>query len=254
MRVVHALFALALATGSALAADWPGGRRAAVVLTYDDSLASHLAIAIPQLDAAGLKGTFFLGGRWVRAEDVARWRAVAASGHELGNQTVFHPCPRAAYTMPARYHSEGYDVETMLDEVRTMNAFLTAIDGKAEHAYATPCGQHLAGGVDYIPALRKSGLVRYIRDLPVVEGKPDPVILLSAWPPGDVTGAQIIETVKKAESTGGMLVFGFHGIGGDYLSLPAKTHAELIAYLKENESTIWVAPLSTVMDWRVAHP
>jgi hypothetical protein len=35
-------------------------RQLAVVLTYDDALSSHLDIAIPALDATGLKGTFFL--------------------------------------------------------------------------------------------------------------------------------------------------------------------------------------------------
>ena len=39
---------------------WPGGARAAVSLTYDDGLDSQIAHAAPALDAAGLKGTFFL--------------------------------------------------------------------------------------------------------------------------------------------------------------------------------------------------
>src|SRR3546814_16678410 len=59
--------------------------------------------------------------------------------------------------------SEAYDVPMMLAEIRTMNTMLTAIDGKLQHSFATPCGQHLAGGVDYLPELRASGLVRYTR-------------------------------------------------------------------------------------------
>lgn len=38
---------------------WPEGKLAAVVLTYDDALSSQLDVAIPQLDSAGFKGTFF---------------------------------------------------------------------------------------------------------------------------------------------------------------------------------------------------
>ena len=34
---------------------WPGGRQAAIVLTYDDALPSQLDIAIPQLGATGLR-------------------------------------------------------------------------------------------------------------------------------------------------------------------------------------------------------
>lgn len=36
---------------------WPGGKKAAIVLTYDDALVSQLDIAIPQLRQSGLTGT-----------------------------------------------------------------------------------------------------------------------------------------------------------------------------------------------------
>src|SRR5687767_15529074 len=38
---------------------WPNGARAVIVLTYDDALTSQLDHAIPVLDEAGFKGTFF---------------------------------------------------------------------------------------------------------------------------------------------------------------------------------------------------
>jgi peptidoglycan-N-acetylglucosamine deacetylase len=60
---------------------WPKGRTAAVVLTYDDALKSQLDIAIPQLDEAGFKGTFFLDGD-IKPADMRRWRAVQGAGHE----------------------------------------------------------------------------------------------------------------------------------------------------------------------------
>lgn len=70
------------------------GKKAALVLTYDDALRSQLDIAIPQLHAAGFKGTFFLDGDITPAE-ILRWRKAQSTGHELGNHSVFHPCPRA---------------------------------------------------------------------------------------------------------------------------------------------------------------
>ena len=39
---------------------WPNGARAAVSLTYDDGLNSQLDCALPQLEAAGFRATFFL--------------------------------------------------------------------------------------------------------------------------------------------------------------------------------------------------
>ena len=32
---------------------WPEGKSAAIVLTYDDAMTSHLDVAVPQLSAAG---------------------------------------------------------------------------------------------------------------------------------------------------------------------------------------------------------
>jgi len=58
---------------------WPHGKKAAIVLTYDDSLHSQLEIAIPQLNEVGFKGTFFLNGTFP-PEDVSRWRAVCGCG------------------------------------------------------------------------------------------------------------------------------------------------------------------------------
>jgi len=127
---------------------WPDGRQAAIVLTYDDAItASDLTVAAPQLDRAGLKGTFFLMGKAVRAEDVPRWRALAASGHELGNHTVNHPCRRGTYDMPPQYNTESYSVGVLLTEIGAMNALLTALDGRPSHAFAVPCGHTVRVGV-----------------------------------------------------------------------------------------------------------
>lgn len=57
---------------------WPNGASAAVSLTYDDGKESHLDFAIPDLEAAGLRATFFLTPGWNRLADrAAEWRRVA---------------------------------------------------------------------------------------------------------------------------------------------------------------------------------
>jgi peptidoglycan/xylan/chitin deacetylase (PgdA/CDA1 family) len=256
VRIGSVLLGLAMMTPQAHAGEWPGGKQLAVVLTYDDALSSHLGIAIPALDTAGLKGTFFVIGNALAPEQIERWRAAAAAGHELGNHTIRHACPQANYP-PARKldTSEAYDVEMMLAEIRTMNTMLTAIDGKSQHSFATPCGEHLAGGVDYLPALRAMGLVRYTRSASWPGGKVlDPMDVPCRWFDEKATGADMISAVESAARTGGLLVLGFHGVGGDYLKVSAEAHAQLLAYLKEHGDTIWVAPFSTVMDYVTSHP
>ena len=82
---------LSFALPAAAQTPWPDGKSAAIVLTYDDALASQLDVAVPQLDAARLKGTFFLSGR-LTATAMNRWRRAQRRGHELGNHSVNHPC------------------------------------------------------------------------------------------------------------------------------------------------------------------
>lgn len=256
VRIGSLLLGAILMAAQAQAGPWPGGRQLAVVLTYDDALSSHLDIAIPALDSAGLKGTFFLIGNALTPEQIGRWRAAAAEGHELGNHTIRHACPQASYP-PARKldTSESYDVEMMLAEIRTMNTVLAAIDGKSQHSFATPCGQHLAGGVDYLPALRTNRLVSYTRSAGWPGGKVlDPMDVPCRWFDEKATGADMIAAVESAARTGGLLVLGFHGVGGDYLKVSAEAHAQLLAYLKAHADTIWVAPFSTVMDSAASHP
>jgi peptidoglycan/xylan/chitin deacetylase (PgdA/CDA1 family) len=229
---------------------WPDGRQAAIVLTYDDALRSHLDVAIPQLDAAGLKGTFFLAGTFPQ-EDVERWRKVAASGHELGNHSLVHPCARGTFDMPEQYNNERYSVQTMLTEIRVMNTLLHAIDGRTERTYATPCGQTVVGGEDYMAALRTSGLVKYVRGVGAgsAAGTLDPFDVPGMFFPESVTGADLIAFVDGAKRRGGLGVMGFHGVGGDYLKVSAEAHQQLVKYLHDDRDTLWITTFHQAVEY-----
>ena len=144
---------------------WPEGKKAAVILTYDDGLKSQLQIVIPQLEEHNFRGTFFLYGQVVKEEDIPEWRKASQRGHELGNHSMFHPClsQTTGQTAEPCRSLECYSVKDMLIEIGMMNNFLYAIDGKKEHAYAYPCSQCIAGGEDYSKPLLASGLSRFAR-------------------------------------------------------------------------------------------
>lgn len=257
LSVACACALLASGAGSAIAQDWPGEARAAVVLTYDDAMASQLETAIPALDARGLKATFFLSG--VRQADLPRWRAVAVEGHELGNHTLFHACAAATFEADPRYVTEAYTVASMLREIEQANVLLAAIDGRERHGMATPCGQSAAGGVDYLEALRASGLVTYVRGVSVEEtdlaadvSAIDTMHIPAKGFEPDVTGAELIAWVQKAVAGGGMTVLLFHGVGGEHLPVSAEAHAELLDWLAAHRDTVWTATLQQVLD--VARP
>lgn len=249
---------LALATPVA-ANDWPGGARAAVVLTYDDAMESQLAVAVPELDARGLKATFFLSN--LKQADLPRWRAVAAGGHELANHTLFHACAAATFPADPRYTTEAYTVGEMLREIEQANVLLTAVDGRARHGMATPCGQSTAGGVDYLEALRSAGLVTYVRgvsadpaDLAADVAAMDRMHVPAKAFDADATGAELIAWVQQAVDGGGMAVLLFHGVGGEHLPVSAQAHAELLDWLAAHRDEVWTTTLQDAFDRAEARP
>jgi peptidoglycan/xylan/chitin deacetylase (PgdA/CDA1 family) len=260
MKTLMALaLSFACCVSAASATKWPGGAKAAVVLTYDDALTSQLDNAVPVLDAAGFKATFFLAAP--KLADIGRWRAAAAEGHELANHTIFHPCPASTFPTEQRNTAEAYTTATMLKEIEQQNVLLTALDGKPTHGFASPCGQTKAGGVDYLEALRAAKLVTYVRgvytspdDLRADVGRMDPMHVPSRGFDEKVTGAQLIDFAKEAEAGGGMAVYLFHGVGGDYLQVSDSAHRELIAWLAARRGEVWVTTLQGALDWAKAHP
>jgi len=237
---------------------WPNGKRAAIVLTYDDGIQSHLNIAIPQLDEAHLKGTFFIKADNLTPKDMLRWRAAARAGHELGNHSLYHPCPRSILPQE-RYASDNYTPENMVLEIGIMNDILFGIDGQETRTYDYPCAQWIVGGVDFTEALRRSGLVKYARDggdqyKSVVTdfSKIDPLHIPSWGFLDHPPGSQLIAYAKRVEDAGGLGVYMFHGVGGDYLEVTADAHRELLAYLQQHPE-IWVGTFQEVLDYVMSH-
>ncbi len=257
---IGAVAALALLASGAWAEPsrpfpWPGGVKAAVVLTYDDGMDTHLDHAVPDLDAAGLRGTFFLPGHSESlAKRLPEWRALAARGHELANHAIFHPCLRKPASGPERewvkpeYALESYTVERIRDEIAAMNTTLLAIDGETVRTLAYNCCDTTAGGRSYVDAVRPLFLAARAGDDQIAAdvGALDPM-LVPSWAAADVTGAQLIAFAQKAVDAGGLAVFQFHGIGGQWISVSREAHQELLAWLAANRQTVWTGTFKQVM-------
>ena len=229
-------------------------KKAIIVLTYDDALLSQLNMAIPQLDSVHLAGTFFLDGN-VNQETIPRWRAAAKSGNELANHTLYHPCLMSSVKGNPANNSANYTVYTIIREIAMMNNLLYAIDNKNTHTYAYPCTETMVGGVSYLDSLKKSGLVKYARaggdQNSIIDdyNSIDPLQVPSWAVAGNITGDDLIAFVKKVQKNGGMGIFMFHGIGGDYITTSAKAHRELLSYLNLHRSEIWVTTFQQAMDY-----
>lgn len=252
------LFLFLLSAYAAQAQDkitWPDHKKAVIVLTYDDALHSQLNVAIPQLDSANLKGTFFLTGD-INSQTIPQWRKASKKGHELANHTVFHPCFSADDNPMA---SEHYSIYRIIHEIEVMNNYLFAVDGKNSRTYAYPCTETHVGSKDYVDSLREDGIVKYARiggdaNAVITDFKHlDPLLVPSYGLDDHTSGDKLIAFVKRVQATGGMGVFMFHGVGGDYITTSAKAHHELLAYLKKNQRDIWITTFQRAMDYVMAN-
>ena len=231
---------------------WPDDKKVAIVLTYDDGITSQLETAITQLDKEEFKGTFFIDGS-MSDDEIIKWRQASLNGHELGNHTIFHPCSEKTLKLHPHYLNENYDRHTIIREIDMMNSMLFAVDGKTRRTYAYPCCETVVGGKDYVDTLRTSGLVTYARvgggKVPVTDLKSLDLFRVPSWVATDINDPEVlIEYVEKTLKSGGLGIFQFHGVGGDYLSVSAEAHQGLLNYLKEHPD-VWVGTFVEVMDF-----
>jgi len=229
-------------------------KKCSVALTYDDALNVDLDNAVPLLDSLGLKATFYLSGySGVLNNRIEEWRAIALKGHELGNHTLYHPClgkrPGREF-VTADYDLSNYSFRRITDEIRMTNTLLKAIDGKTKRTFAYPCGDTKIGDSSYLDPIKKDFVAaRGVRSEMLKINSVD-LYNIGCYTINGQTGQQLIELVKKAITEKALLVFLFHGVGGEHslnVSLPA--HRQLLQFLKENEKDIWVAPMIEIAEY-----
>jgi peptidoglycan/xylan/chitin deacetylase (PgdA/CDA1 family) len=239
--------------GSAQNTSQWNGKKAAVVLTYDDGLNIDLSNVIPALDSFGLRGTFYISDYFngLNAQ-IPGWRKAAAKGHELANHTIWHACEggRTGREFVKEYDLRYYTVKRMADEIRGMNNILKAIDGKNKRTFAFPCGDTKIHDTAYIDGLKNDFVAaRGVRSEMLPIEKVD-LYNLPCYMMSGQTGEQMIDLVKQAISNGRLLVFLFHGVGGEHgLNVSLEAHRKLLQFLKQNEKDIWVAPMIDVVGY-----
>jgi peptidoglycan/xylan/chitin deacetylase (PgdA/CDA1 family) len=234
------------------------GKKCAVVLTYDDALNTHLDNVIPLLDSLGLKATFYLSASFPgcknRLED---WKKAAAKGHELGNHTLWHPClgnlPGRAWVTPENDMSK-YTVKRMVNEAVMTNIFLQALDGKTERTFAYPCGDMKIGDTAYMDSMHYDFIAaRAVREQMHTIDKID-LYNIDCYAMNNATAAQMEALVQQAMQTNTLLVFLFHGVGGEHaINVSLNEHNVLLRYLKQNEKDIWIAPMIDVAKYVKAY-
>ncbi|MBS0201602.1 MAG: polysaccharide deacetylase family protein [Planctomycetes bacterium] len=115
-------------------------------LTFDDALHEHLDNVIPALNAHGLVGTFYthLAAPALLTRQT-EWAQAAATGHELGNHTVFHPADARKSWVREGNAIDWYSLDRMRLELEFASQWLTAIDGRSVRTFAYPCSNPSIG-------------------------------------------------------------------------------------------------------------
>lgn len=224
------------------------GKKAAVVLTYDDALEVHLDNAIPVLDSLGLKATFYISGGFPGFRNrMNDWKSVAARGHELGNHTFFHPCDGSK---PGRSWVSkdndliSYSTTDILREIETTDVLLHSIDGKKQRTFAYTCGDTETAEGSFVEAIRN----RFVA-MRGVKGELNQfgglnLSNVNCYVVDSANEDQMMQWAEKARQENALLVILFHGVGGGHaLNVDIKKHNDFLLYLAQNKKDFWTTTL-----------
>ncbi|HKV63514.1 MAG TPA: polysaccharide deacetylase family protein [Candidatus Acidoferrum sp.] len=233
---------------------WPQDHLAAISLTFDDGINSHLDFVGPILKKHHLSGTFFVTtamGPWEKRK--LEWKQLALEGNELANHTVHHPC-----MLPQiKPHLQDYTPALMEAEVRDAAQQITQLlNSHRGLTFAYPCG-NMSFGKPQDEVASAALYARYVSENSfgargVGAGSPqnpDELNVLDVGDLGPTADKDSIALLAMAQpALRGHLwgVYCFHGVGGDWLSITQETLDEVAGYL-ERHSEIWTATFGDVL-------
>jgi sialate O-acetylesterase len=256
--VLSGVLCLSYCGADAQQANW-NNHQCAVVLTYDDGLNVHLDKVIPVLDSLGFKGTFYIPGNAGSLKNrIPEWRTASQNGHELGNHTLFHPCaasPAGREWVDKNYDLDNYSIRRIMDELKTANVLLKAIDGKDNRTFAYTCGDMNAGNESFYELLKQDFSAARSVNFRYENIKTIDLYKVGSYMVMGQSGEELISKVQEAMKTNTLLVFLFHGVGGEHsINVSLEAHNELLHFLKLHEKEIWVAPMVDVATFLNANP
>ena len=230
--------------------DWPEGKRVAVSLTFDDARLSQADVGIPILDRYGVKATFYVSTSRLE-ERLADWKAAVATGHEIGNHSMRHPCT-ANFPWARDKALEDYTISEMARELDQASAEIKRLLGVRPVSFAYPCGQKYVGRGEnvqsYVPLVARRFLTgRGWRD----EGANDPVFCdLAQLMAVELDGLSFDELrahIDQAAAQGAWLVLAGHEIGlSGRQTVRADTLHAFCAYARDPQNGLWVDTVATI--------
>ena len=231
---------------------WPEGKRVAVSLSFDDGRASQIDVGLDVINPTGVKVTFFVNpGSEAFRSRLEGWKRAVASGHEIGNHSVSHPCTG---NFPWSLHNalENYTLEQMSQQLDDANAQIEQLLGVHPVTFAYPCGQKFVGKgaklKSYVPLIGQKFLVgRGYMD----EYYNDPVFCDLAQAGGiafdDMDYIDMVKHISKAAQQGGWVIFAGHDIGQKAFQVTDSIAlAALCKYMRDPANGVWVDTVKSI--------
>jgi peptidoglycan/xylan/chitin deacetylase (PgdA/CDA1 family) len=209
--------------GQTRVARWKDDRKAAFLLMFDDSVPSHVKNAVPELKKRGMVGTFYInpGAGHSKAFKDAWEKEIPAAGMTYGNHTMTH----------AGAHDTNHFDEQLRGCSETILRIFPDPKGPRLLSYGRPGVKKedwRITGAEEKQLLEKHRLIE----------RPDIGRRLAGI--NLKTADDLVKVVDKALADGSLELVLFHGVGGDWLSMPLPDFITLLDTLDGKKNMIWV--------------
>lgn len=220
-------FAGALAAaepGTTRVARWKDDKAAAFVMMFDDSLPSHVKNVVPELAKRGFSATFYINpGTGHYAGQRQAWeKDIPAAGFELANHTLTH--------------GGGATTADIAREIAACGEAIHASTPGQPWPRLVSWGQ--PGGIkkEKWPATKEELAAmlaeNHLVNRPDFGGRGAAIAFK--------TGPEMLAHVDKAVAKGAMECVIFHGVGGEWLSVPTAEFTALLDGLVARADQVWV--------------
>ena len=236
---------------------WPHGKKMAISLSFDDARASQVDAGTALLDTYKVKATFYVQPPTVKNR-LEGWKKAVASGHEIGNHSITHPCS-GNFLWSRNNALEDYSLKQMRTQLETANKQIEELLGVKPEVFAYPCGQTFVGRgkntQSYIPIVADIFLSG--RGW-LAESPNDPSYCDMAQLTGiEMDGKdfdEILPLLESAKKAGQWVVLAGHEMGDNGTQTTRLAMLKkLIEYAQDPANEIWIAPVGTVAKYVNGH-
>lgn len=235
---------------------WPNRRKVAVSLTFDDGLNSQLNFVVPLLNKFGFKATFYLNPIGDYKNKLKPWKEVSEQGHEIGNHSLTHPCScNFPFSKNTKNCLENMTLDDIKVDILEAHRRITEVIPNGSRTFAYPCYETSVGkGLtkkSYVPIVAEIFLAaralgeRGYANSPLVCDLHE----LWSWPAERMSFEEMIGLTIRAASENNWAIFTFHGVNEGHLPVSEYDLTEFLKFLKNNQDSIWVAPVVEVAEF-----